>query len=75
MVRSGQAKVQEGGKVPTVNLRTTVRTLAAEPGVTAEATATFTLRYNEDAPVDVATGNPDDVVTDANGEERFRWEL
>jgi len=72
----GNVTVQDGGNVPTINLRTEVRTLAAEPGVTAEATAVFTLRYHhEDAPVDVATGNPDDVVSDADGKEAYRWEL
>ena len=50
--------------------------LAGEPGVTAEATTVFTLKYHhEDAPEDVATGNPDDMVSDADGNEVYRWEL
>ena len=72
----GNVTVQDGGKAPTINLRTEVRTLTGDAGVTAEATATFVLRYRHlDAPEDVATGNPDDVVTDANGKEVYRWEL
>ena len=73
----GNVTVQDGGNVPTtIKLPTTVRTLATEPNVTAEATAVFVLKYHhEDAREDVATGNPDDVVTDANGKEVYRWEL
>ena len=53
-----------------------MRTLSTEPKVVAEAVEVFTLRYrHEDAPEDMATGNPDDVVTDANGEERYGWEV
>lgn len=68
------------GNVPTINLRTTVRTLAAEPGITAEADAVFTLRYHyQDAPVvdmvDMTNGNADDVMTNASGEQVYRWEL
>jgi hypothetical protein len=74
----GNVTVQVGKlpPVPTINLRTTVRTLATEPGITAEAVAVFVLKYHhEDAPEDVTTGNSDDVVTDANGKEVYRWEL
>jgi hypothetical protein len=73
----GNLTVADGGKVPTIALRTTVRTLPTDAKVTAEATAVFTLKYRyEDAPEDVTTGNPDDVVTDpANGQEKYRWEV
>jgi hypothetical protein len=72
----GNLTVQDGGKVPTIKLSTTVRTLSTEPKVTAEAVAIFTLRYrHEDAAEDVATGNPDDVVTGADGEEHYGWEI
>jgi hypothetical protein len=74
----GAVTVQEsGGKpLPSIKLSTTVRTLATEPNVTAEATVILKLTYRyEDAPEDVATGNPDDVVTDANGEEHYGWEI
>jgi hypothetical protein len=72
----GNVTVQVGKTppVPTIALRTTVRTLAGDAGVTAEATEVFTLKYrHEDAPEDVA--NPDDVVTGADGQDRYRWEL
>jgi hypothetical protein len=73
----GNLSVADGGNVPTtIKLPSTVRTLAADPKVVAEATAIFSLRYrHEDAPEDVATGNADDVVTGANGEEKYRWEV
>ena len=75
----GNVTVQVGKlpPVPTINLRTTVGTLAGEPGVTAEATAVLVLKYHhEDAPANVTTtGNADDVVRDANGVEVYRWEL
>jgi hypothetical protein len=74
----GNVTVQVGKTLPlpTIALRTTIRTLAGDAGVTAEATEVFTLKYrHEDAPEDVTTGNPDDVVTDANGEERYGWEV
>jgi hypothetical protein len=74
----GNLTAQEdyGKPLPTIALRTVVRTLSTDAKVTAEATAVFTLKYRyEDAPEDVTTGNPDDVVKDATGEERYRWEI
>jgi hypothetical protein len=36
----------------------------------------FALKYHsEEAPDDAATGNPDDVLADTDGEQEFRREL
>lgn len=74
----GNVTVQVGKTppVPTIALHTTVRTLAGDAGVTAEKTEVFTLRYrHSDAAEDVTTSNPNDVVTGADGQEVYRWEL
>jgi hypothetical protein len=74
----GSVERIQAGSVPNITLSVSAATANGEPTITAEATATYELTYRaEKAPYQDSRdgGIPEDVVTDEDGVERYRWEI